>query len=324
MAGVVNFAYIVLVAAGAYLYAVFTLGPPAAMGGFQQYVVGARLPVAAAVALASAICGILGCLIGVTGLKRLRADYQAMVMLVISILATTIIGADTGLFNGTAGLSLIPNPLASVDPAHRGWYYVAVVGGSVRRATWCCAGLPRPARSAGRCARCATTRTPRSPSARTWWACGWRCRRWAGSHAPGLSGGRWPAGFIGGWSPSAREYVETLALLTAIIVGGLGNHGRGAARRAPLVPVLILQGVQLPPGRSRAPLQLADDPRLGLILGLLTIAFVLARPQGLIPERRPRSGMPAMPMRPRPCPSRPLRTGPAHHAREPVPVGHAR
>ena len=49
VAGVVNFAYIVLVAAGAYLYAVFTLGPPAAMGGFQQYIIGARLPPAAAV-----------------------------------------------------------------------------------------------------------------------------------------------------------------------------------------------------------------------------------------------------------------------------------
>src|SRR5689334_4470106 len=54
-------------------------------------------------------------------------NSQAMVMLVISILATTIVGADTGLFNGNAGLSLIPNPLASVDPARRGWYYVAVV-----------------------------------------------------------------------------------------------------------------------------------------------------------------------------------------------------
>ena len=41
VAGVVNFAYIVLVAAGAYFYAVFTLGPPAAMGGFQQYIIGA-------------------------------------------------------------------------------------------------------------------------------------------------------------------------------------------------------------------------------------------------------------------------------------------
>jgi ABC-type branched-subunit amino acid transport system permease subunit len=149
------------------------------MGGFQQYIIGARLPVAAAVALAALICGGLGCLIGVTGLKRLRADYQAMVMLVISILATTIIGADTGLFNGNAGLSLIPDPLASVDPARRGGTTSRWWAWSARRATWCCAGSP-PARSAGRYARCARTRTLRSPSARTWWACGWWCRRWAG------------------------------------------------------------------------------------------------------------------------------------------------
>ena len=40
VAGVVNFAYIVLVAAGAYFYAAFTLGPPAASGGFQEYIIG--------------------------------------------------------------------------------------------------------------------------------------------------------------------------------------------------------------------------------------------------------------------------------------------
>ena len=57
VAGVANFAYIVLVAAGAYFYAVFTLGPPAAMGGFQQYIIGARLPLAAAVGPPAALCG---------------------------------------------------------------------------------------------------------------------------------------------------------------------------------------------------------------------------------------------------------------------------
>jgi ABC-type branched-subunit amino acid transport system ATPase component len=51
--------------------------------------------------------------------------------------------------------------------------------------------------------------------------------------------------------------------------------------------------VQFLPQIRSAP-QLADD--LGwIILGLLTIAFVFARPQGLIPERRPRLGMPAVP-----------------------------
>jgi branched-chain amino acid transport system permease protein len=289
VAGVVNFAYIVLVAAGAYLYAVFTLGPPAAMGGFQQYIIGARLPVAAAVALAALICGGLGCLIGVTGLKRLRADYQAMVMLVISILATTIIGADTGLFNGNAGLSLIPNPLASVDPAHRGWYYVAVVG------VVCAAGYLVLRRFTtgpfGRVLR-AVREDEDAAVAVGKNVVGLRLAVQAvGGVYAGLSGALL-AGFIGGWSPSAWEYVETLALLTAIIVGGLGNDA-GVLLGVVIVPVLILQGVQFLPQIKSAP-QLTGD--LGwIILGLLTIAFVFARPQGLIPERRPRLGVPAVP-----------------------------
>jgi ABC-type branched-subunit amino acid transport system ATPase component/ABC-type branched-subunit amino acid transport system permease subunit len=289
VAGVVNFAYIVLVAAGAYFYAVFTLGPPATMGGFQQYIIGARLPVAVAVALAALICGGLGCLIGVTGLKRLRADYQAMVMLVISILATTIIGADTGLFNGNAGLSLIPNPLASVDPAHRGWYYVAVVG------SVCAAGYLVLRRFTtgpfGRVLR-AVREDEDSAIAVGKNVVGLRLAVQAvGGVYAGLSGALL-AGFIGGWSPSAWEYVETLALLTAIIVGGLGNDA-GVLLGVVIVPVLILQGVQFLPQIKSAP-QLAGD--LGwIILGLLTIAFVFARPQGLIPERRPCLGVPGVP-----------------------------
>ena len=303
VAGVVNFAYIVLVAAGAYLYAVFTLGPPAAMGGFQQYIIGARLPVAAAIALAALICGILGCLIGVTGLKRLRADYQAMVMLVISILATTIIGADTGLFNGNAGLSLIPNPLASVDPAHRGWYYVAVVG------VVCAAGYLVLRRFTtgplGRALR-AVRDDQDAAIAVGKNVVGLRLAVQAvGGVYAGLSGALL-AGFIGGWSPSAWEYVETLALLTAIIVGGLGNDA-GVLLGVVVVPVLILQGVQFLPQIKSAP-QLADE--LGwIILGLLTIAFVFARPQGLIPERRPRLGMPAVPVGPAALPTPPAEAG---------------
>ena len=304
VAGVVNFAYIVLVAAGAYLYAVFTLGPPAAMGGFQQYIIGARLlPVAAAIALAAVTCGILGCLIGVTGLKRLRADYQAMVMLVISILATTIIGADTGLFNGNAGLSLIPNPLASVDPAHRGWYYVAVVG------VVCAAGYLVLRRFTtgplGRALR-AVRDDEDAAIAVGKNVVGLRLAVQAvGGVYAGLSGALL-AGFIGGWSPSAWEYVETLALLTAIIVGGLGNDA-GVLLGVVIVPVLILQGVQFLPQIRSAP-QLADD--LGwIILGLLTIAFVFARPQGLIPERRPRLGMPAVPVEAAALPIPPAEAG---------------
>jgi branched-chain amino acid transport system ATP-binding protein/branched-chain amino acid transport system permease protein len=282
VAGVVNFAYIVLVAAGAYFYAVFTLGSPAASGGFQEYIIGAKLPVALAIVLAALICGVLGCLIGVTGLKRLRADYQAMVMLVISILATTVIGADTGLFDGNAGLSLIPNPLASVNPATRGWYYVVLVGVvcllaylALRRFTTGPFGRVLRAVREDEDAAIAVGKN----------VVGLRLAVQAvGGVYAGLSGALL-AGFIGGWSPSSWQYVETLALLTAIIVGGLGNNA-GVLLGTAIVPVLILQGVQFLPQIKSAP-QLADD--LGwIILGLLTIIFVFTRPQGLIPERRPR------------------------------------
>ncbi|MGH3235019.1 MAG: branched-chain amino acid ABC transporter permease, partial [Streptosporangiaceae bacterium] len=286
VAGVVNFAYIVLVAAGAYFYAAFTLGPSAASGGFQQYIIGARLPVALAVVLTALICGVLGCLIGVTGLKRLRADYQAMVMLVISILATTVVGADTGLFNGDAGLSLIPNPIGSVDVSHRGWYYVVLVAVVcvlgylvLRRFTTGPFGRVLRAMRADEDAATAIGKN----------VVGLRLAvQGVGGIFAGLSGALL-AGFIGGWSPSSWQYVETLALLTAIIVGGLGNDA-GVLLGTAVVPVLILQGVQFLPQIRSAP-QLTED--LGwILLGLLTIAFVFSRPQGLIPERRPRYARP--------------------------------
>src|SRR5207302_9829785 len=127
VSGVANLAYIVMVAAGAYAYAVCTLGPDTGNGGFQHYVIGLSLPFPLALA-AGAVAGAgIGVLVGVTGLKRLRQDYQAMVMLVVSLMAATVVAADTGFLNGNAGLSLIPNPFADLDPTQGRWTFVAVV-----------------------------------------------------------------------------------------------------------------------------------------------------------------------------------------------------
>src|SRR5258708_38865902 len=77
-AGVANFAYIVLVAAGAYVYSILTLGPSSAGGGFQSYIIGLHLPAAAAIPIAMAVAAPLGCLAGGTGPRRPRPDYPAM------------------------------------------------------------------------------------------------------------------------------------------------------------------------------------------------------------------------------------------------------
>ena len=154
-------------------------------------------------------------------------------MLVISILATTVVGADTGLFNGNAGLSLIPNPLASVGRLPRGagttsrwWSAVCVLGYlALRRFTTGPFGRVLRAVRDDEDAAIAVGKNVVGLGSAV---------QAVGGVDAGLSGALL-AGFIGGWSPTSWAYVETLALLTAIIVGGLGNdagvlarHGRRA------------------------------------------------------------------------------------------------
>jgi branched-chain amino acid transport system permease protein len=282
VAGVANFAYIALVAVGAYTYSVFTLGSPAAAGNFQQYVIGAHLNAALAIVIAAAVAAAAGVVIGLTGLRRLRPDYQAMTMLVISIMAGTVISADTGLVNGNAGLAAIPNPLHALGTPRDQWGYAILTG------IICVAAFPALRYfTTGRMGR--TLRAMRDDEdaavavGQNIVALRLVVQAVGGAFA-GLSGALL-AGFIGGWSPAAWQYVETLALLSAIIVGGLGDDF-GVLAGTVVIPVLVLQGVQFLPSIRNHP-QLIDDGGW-IILGVLTIAFIWLRPQGVIPERRPR------------------------------------
>ena len=67
--GVPNLAYIVFFAAGAYAYAVLTVGPSSQFGGAESYIIGARLPAVPALVIATAAAGVLGLLVGLTGLR---------------------------------------------------------------------------------------------------------------------------------------------------------------------------------------------------------------------------------------------------------------
>ena len=284
VAGVANLAFILTIAAGAYAYAVFTLGPPAATGNFQSYVGGYTFPFPVAV-LGGAVAGAaVGVLVGVTGLKRLRQDYQAVAMLVMSLMAATVISADTPFLNGNAGLALIPMPFSDQDPEVQRWLYVAIVG-------VVCAGgyfvLRRFTRGPiGRALR--AVRDDEYAAA----AIGKDIVRTrlvvqaVGGGFGGLSGALLVA-FIGGWSPGAWAYVETLALLTAVIVGGVGND-LGVSVGTFIVAILLLQGVQFLP---QIPGHIGLKEDLGwIVLGVLTIAFIGTRPRGVVPERRPKYG----------------------------------
>ncbi len=282
VSGVANLAYIVVVAAGAYTFAICTLGPSSGNGGFQTYIGGFTLPFPVAL-LAGALAGaVVGTLIGVTGLKRLRQDYQAVAMLVVSLMVATVVSADTGFLNGSAGLALIPNPFVDLDPEVARWAYVGVV------ALCCLIGFLVLRRfTTGPIGR--TLRAMRdddtAASAAGKNVIGLRLVVQAVGGAFGGLSGALLAGFIGGWSPSAWVYIETLAFLSCVIVGGMGSD-RGVSLGTLIIAVLLLQGVQFLPQISSSP-GLSED--FGwIILGTSTIIFIWFRPQGVLPERRPR------------------------------------
>ena len=112
LSGIVNFGFIIFQAAGAYTAAVLALPPQDANGGFQRYVLGLQLPFPVPWLGAALVGGVLAVPVGLVVLRRLRADYQAIAMLVISVIANTVITNARPFLNGAAGLTLVPAPLA--------------------------------------------------------------------------------------------------------------------------------------------------------------------------------------------------------------------
>ncbi len=280
--GVLNFAYIVDLAVGAYAYALMTLGPSAASGGFQSYFIGFKLSPILALIIATAAGMAIGGLLSLLGLRRLRPDYQAVALLVVSIVTVTVAEADLGLVNGNAGLTLIPNPLGGFGPTQSGWAYVVLVGVLaavgyivVRRLT------DSPFGRTLRAVRDDEVAARGIGKNVVWLRA---VVQIVGGGFAALSGALL-AGFIGAWSPGAWQYVETISLLSAVIVGGMGNN-LGVMLGTALVPVLIQQGAQYLPAVAGHP-GLAEDMSW-VVLGVMIVIFIWFRPQGVIPERRPR------------------------------------
>jgi branched-chain amino acid transport system permease protein len=282
VAGIANLAYIVVVAAGAYTYAVCTLGPSSNLGGFQTYIGGFTLPFPVALLAGVAAGALVGTLIGITGLKRLRQDYQAVAMLVVSLMIVTLVSADLGLFNGTTGLALIPSPFKNSSPQAARWEYVGLV------AVCALIGLFVLRRfTTGPIGRTLRAMRDDDTAASAIGKDVVRLRLLVQAVGGGFGGlsGALLAGFIGGWSPSAWAYVETLAFLSCVIVGGRGSDW-GVGLGTLVIAVLLLQGVQFLPQIPSSP-GLSED--FGwMILAGATIIFIWLRPQGVLPERRPR------------------------------------
>ena len=283
VAGVTNFGFIIFQAAGAYTAAVLSLPSSGANGGFQHYIGGLHLPFPLPWIGAAIVGGALGVPFAAIVGRRLRGDFAAVGLLVTAVMFNLLVTNYTPLFNGAAGLSLVPAPLETTfNPlsANYQWGYGVVAVLLALGTYWF------------------VTRLTNSPYGRTLRAMrdndivadslgkDLRSLRTsslvAGGAIAGLSGAIL-VGFINLWDPQAWGYAETVVLFAAVIIGGLGNH-RGAILGAILVPVAFEEATRyIPP--------VPDNPGLvpalqWVVIGLLILVFLWFRPQGILPERR--------------------------------------
>lgn len=281
-AGIINFGWIVFQAIGAYVAGVTALGA-AKSGGFQTYILGARLPFPMPLLMGTLAGGLLALVLGLIVLtRRIRSDFQAVILLVVSIIAAEVVTATPGIFDGANGISGVPKPFNSAlhlsDNGYQwfyvGWMAVLCVIVFVGLQWMCRSSWGRALRAVREDDMLAAYSGINVPLVRV-------VVFVIGGAIAGFSGALLVE-FLGAWSPDAWNFVETFVVFVAVYVGGRGNNW-GALLGAFLVPVVF--GVMpsfLPeigyPGLS-ANLE-------WIVIALLWLATFYLRPLGILPERR--------------------------------------
>ncbi|HEY2693552.1 MAG TPA: ATP-binding cassette domain-containing protein [Streptosporangiaceae bacterium] len=292
VAGVTNFGFIIFQAAGGYAAAILAMPPKSANGGFQSYIGGWNLPFPIPWIGAAIAGGVIALPFTFLVGRRLRGDFAAVGLLVTAVLLNLLVTNYVPLFNGDAGLSLIPTPLRadvfSVQSAAYQWSFAlaAILLGVlvylfVRRITESPYG--RTLRAMRDNDVVADSLGKNLLSLRTGMLV-------IGGAVAGLSGGILVS-YITTWSPAAWGYAETVVLFAAVIIGGAGNH-RGAVLGAVLVPVGFEEVTRFIPTSNNLPPNLI--PSLEWVaIGLLIVVFLWVRPQGVLPERKRVIALPA-------------------------------
>ncbi len=279
--GVMNFAFILFQAMGAYVTAVLTL-PKATPGVPETYILGWHLPWPLPLAGAAVSGAVLALAIGSFALRPQRRDFQATVMLVVSIIAATLVVTEQGWFNGSQGLFGIPQPFAAtlnLSITGYAWAFAwitAVIAILVLLLTGRLTGSPwgrrlRAMRENAEAIESLGT-SVRAESLKVYVI---------GGAIAAVSGGLLVE-FIGAWSPAAWGTGETFIYFVAIIVGGLGNNF-GAFFGAFLVLGVFLE---LPTYLPTVGSANTEESLQSAAIGVLILAFLWWRPQGIFPERR--------------------------------------
>lgn len=295
--GILNFAFIVFMAIGAYVSGVFALPQANGIAG-QTYILGLSWPFPLTLIMGGLAAAALGFLVGLIALKRLRSDYMAIVTVAVGAIAYDFIGNVTGLFNGWDGLGGVPQPLQtrfSIDFNTYQFVYVALAGVVMLILWWL----------ANRIYNSPFGRTLRSiredqDVSEAFGKNTYKYRMLAmviGCFYAGVAGGILIF-FTTALNPSGWTTGETFVIWTALLIGGTGNNW-GAALGALLVPVGFQEATRFLP--QILP-QLAISPDLlaalrNVVVGALLILVLWFRPQGIIPEKKARFNLFRIPLR---------------------------
>ncbi len=282
VSGIVNFSFIIFQATGAYTAAVLSLPSDTANGGFQTYVLGLNLPFPIPWIGATVAAALLALPVGLVVLRRLRADYQAIAMLVLSVIASLLITNTPRFLDGAAGLSLVPQPLSErFNPYSEPYLWIYSAATIVLAAVIFLIAQRIINSPYGRSLR-ALREHELAANALGKNSVALKMTMFVvGGAIAGLSGAVL-VGFITTWAPSTWLYPETLILFAAVIVGGRGNN-YGAVLGALLVPVGFEEATRYLP--SFGPPGLVPAFEWVCIAGLI-LGFLWFRPRGVFPERR--------------------------------------
>jgi branched-chain amino acid transport system ATP-binding protein/branched-chain amino acid transport system permease protein len=280
VSGVMNFAFIIFQAIGAYIAAVMAMGKPEP--GYQEYIFGWHLWWPLPLIGATIAGAILALIVGSFALRPKRRDFQATVMLVVSTIALVLVNTQQNIFNGGAGIYGVPHPfsgLLNLSVTGYGWFFAGfVIAGAavtyvfVDRITSSPWGRRLRAMRENPEAVESLGTDPMRESLKIYVVGG----------AIAAFSGAFLVEFIGAWSPSAWAVGETFFFFVAVIVGGLGNNF-GAALGAFLVLGVFLEVPEYLPAIGFAE---ADAAIQAAGIGVLILAFLWFRPRGIVPERR--------------------------------------
>jgi branched-chain amino acid transport system permease protein len=277
LTGLLDLAFIAFMAIGAYVTAVL-LSPPANPPSVE-YVLGFNWPLPLALAGGAAIATIAACAVGAISLRNLRADYFAVVTLVIAEALQQIIGQFRPLFNGSAGLVNIPQPFDTLDYGtftviFLGVCVVSLIGVFLLVEQLRLSSFGRALRAVREDEISAATygRNPYVLKLKAFVI---------GGAVAGFAGGLLGV-YVSAFAPAGWNVSETLLVLVCLFVGGSANNW-GALVGTALVIGVLGQLPTLVPSITNNP-DFIPDMRF-LVIGVLIVVFLRWWPQGLIPER---------------------------------------